>query len=208
MTDRSPGTNDPIDLTDSTGTSHPSEVEEFDQPRSAANNLVAVFDGRPQAERALDALRAAGVTEGAIDMVVRDDSGSDTAPEAHETGADFVGQAAKGGAIGGTIGTVAGLVAGAAAFGIPGIGPAVGGGIWAAVLGAGAAGTVVGGLSSAFREVWHAAYRDAISEGKAIVSVHTDDDDEVSTAITALQALAPERLDRYDTAGERVAIQA
>ena len=104
--------------------------------------VSAVFDSRPEAERALSELRSAGIPEKAISIIGRGETGDDDE--------EFNKSGAVKGALGGAgVGTLLGI----AALAIPGVGPLVAAGAiaasaipGAAAIGA-AAGAVTGGLA-------------------------------------------------------------
>ncbi|HWB70791.1 MAG TPA: hypothetical protein VG452_01110, partial [Egibacteraceae bacterium] len=114
------------------------------------------------------------------------------------------GGAAAGSAVGGTVGFLAGL----AAFGVPGIGPALGAGIWATTLGGAAAGGGVGLAAAGYArikesEAW-ALTHDQVSNGHVVVGVHSDDEDEVVRAAQVLSDHGPQDLNYFDAHGNRV----
>src|SRR3954462_14882722 len=100
--------------------------------------IVGVFTDRAQAERAVDELERQGFTEGQIGFLAPDgdqDARGEHMIHASESDAGTGERAAKGAAVGVGLG---GILAAALALAIPGIGPAVAGGILATAL-AGAA---------------------------------------------------------------------
>lgn len=137
----------------------------------------AVFDTNAEAQRAVDDLRAAGVSNDAISIVARHDGETHTTDGAGEEAAkDVVGKAALGGGIGALLGV--------AALAIPGVGPFVAAGsiASAAVGGAALTGTAVGaaagGLAGALEdhgvgEANAAYYDEHVNNGGVFVSVDT-----------------------------------
>lgn len=118
---------------------------------------------------------------------------------------DGVGDAATEGAlVGAAVGGLAGLLAGALSFVIPGIGPVVGAGLWAAIAGAMGAGATLGLMLGGMRKMWELTFREAVLEGRALVSVHSDDVEVVERAEAVLRRLGPVRLDHFDEGGERL----
>ncbi len=120
------------------------------QPNALARDLThrslvaALFPDQPQAERAIDALRAAGFTGDHIGVAMRDRTETGELlddPSANHTVDSAVAGAVSGGLLGGVAGMLVGLVA---ALAIPGVGPIVAGGMLAAALGV-ASGTAVAG---------------------------------------------------------------
>ena len=111
----------------------------------------AVFDNQTEAQRAVDALRSAGVDSDAISVIARSDGETTvTDGEGEEAAKDVVGKAALGGGVGALLGV--------AALAIPGVGPFVAAGAiaQAAVGGAALTGTAVGaaagGLAGALED--------------------------------------------------------
>jgi hypothetical protein len=129
---------------------------------------VSAFETRDQAERAVDALRAAGFEDEHIGWAMKGE-------EKPEGTAD----AAKGAATGAVAGGVLGGVGAAAVMAlIPGVGPFIGGGVLATVLtgaGAGAAaGGLVGGLTGmGLSEDEAKHYEGEFKAGRAVVTVNT-----------------------------------
>jgi hypothetical protein len=92
---------------------------------------------------------------------------------------------------------VAGFLAGLAAFAIPGVGPVIGAGVWAATIGGAVAGGSVGGVVAGVRsidvsEAWELTYQ-SVREGHVVAGVHSDEEDEVRKATEALQTVEPSR---------------
>lgn len=138
----------------------------------ATNLASAVFDTRPEAERAIAELRGAGVPENALSVVTRrGDDGPDDADH---------GSVLRGILGGGALG--AGL--GVAALAIPGVGPLVAAGAIAAsaVPGAAAIGAAAGAAAGTLNETLAkhgvdeadaAYYGDRLGQGGVFVSVDT-----------------------------------
>jgi hypothetical protein len=127
---------------------------------------VAAFDSRDQAERAVDALRAAGFADETIGWAMR-----------HEEKPEGVEDATKGAAAGAVTGGVVGGVAAAAAMAlIPGVGPFIGGGVLATVLAGAGVGAAAGGLIGALTglglsEDEATYYEGEFKAGRALVTV-------------------------------------
>jgi hypothetical protein len=159
--------------------------------------VTAVFDHHHDAEKAVTALRKAGITDNQFSFVARHDdkidtSGTGTTAEAVETHGDSTGErAGKGALAGGGTGLLLGL--GAAA--IPGIGPFITAGAMAEALGvvggAAVSGTLVGAATGAVAGAFVKAgyskeeadyYGDAVDKGSVLVAVDT-----AQSALTAGQ---------------------
>lgn len=171
-------------------------------------NAVGTFNTDRQADMAVKALEEAGISREKVSVLSREQL--EDAPEAglQEEASDLQNSQAKGAlsgsGAGAIVGGTLGLLAGAAAFGIPGIGPVVGSGIWAAVAGGTAAGATAGGLMGGFRKMWESNYLDALREGKVLVAVNSDDEDMHHEAFMALQFQGAESIQQYDKQGELI----
>jgi hypothetical protein len=184
-------------------------------PDFGPHNVLAVLPDLEAARAAIADLEHAGVEGNTISVLgravdeatepeTRRDEGSeaDSAATGHVARRAGVGAAAGAGA-----GGVAGLIGGAVMFGIPGIGPAIGAGIWAATLGGAAAGAGVGfaagGIGAAKEsEAWAVTF-EAVENHKVVVGVHSDDAALVERAAEVLREHGPERLEEFDAEGER-----
>jgi hypothetical protein len=152
----------------------------------ATTHDTAVFcisDDRAKTISILNSLRAIGVRESEISVVMpHDDGGGDIAIE----GATKLPEgAATGAGSGMVLGGVLGWMAGIGALAIPGLGPFIAAGpIMAALGGAaigGAAGTLTGGLIGlGFSEYEAKQYEGYLKDGNALISVSVADSDEVS----------------------------
>jgi len=183
--------------------------EPLRQPRTAEHELIAAF-GAPQAgERAVDALRRAGVGAHHLTVLEREQgtlvSEGESPEEEPERDVQWLVRFARGSAAGGTAGAAFGLLIGLVLF--VGMGRDPGwAGVAAAVVAIGAAGAMAGGMAGVFLNLWDMSYRDAASEGRVLVEVHTDDEAEAKRAISVLQRHHPARLDHFDKAGERLGL--
>jgi hypothetical protein len=144
------------------------------------NVISAVFDNRSAAERAIQELRSAGVSDNTISVIGKDeDSGKTTTTDgAGEKTTDFISKTAAGAGVGALLGV--------AALAIPGVGPLVAAGAIAesAIGGAALTGTAVGATAGGLTSVLtkHGVsdedagyYEDRINEGHIFVSVRPDD---------------------------------
>jgi hypothetical protein len=161
----------------------------LDQGRTTGPQLVlATFTSQQQAGAAIHALRARGVPEPNISVVVRHDTTEVSAQEmaAIDQEADATGTDV---AVGGMAGGLAGFVAGIALFSIPGLGPFLGVGVLAGTLGGAALGSAVGeriahahftslGLSEERAE----HYQAALGAGHPVVAVTAPDAEAVMVA--------------------------
>ena len=142
----------------------------------------AVFDSREEAERALTELRSAGISDDAISIIGRHESGDGSGMSDNDDGDGVNKSAAVKGAIGGG---VAGGLLGLAALAIPGVGPLAAAGAIAAsaapeaaAIGA-AVGATAGGVSGLLTkegvdEDDAKYYEGHINNGGYFVGVHAD----------------------------------
>lgn len=138
------------------------------------DTVVAVFDGRDDAQDAINALRNAGFMADDISILARD---RDTAGRlAEDTGAEVAAGAATGALAGGLLGGVAGWLVGIGALAIPGVGPIIAAGPLAAALGGAAIGATGGGIIGALTGVCVPEdearfYNDEFHRGGIVVTV-------------------------------------
>lgn len=138
------------------------------------STVVGVFQTRAQAEGAIKELRSFGFTEQEIGYAVRDarenTQGNIMYDETH-TRKNAIGGAVSGGVVGGLVGAASSLL-------IPGLGPAIAGGILGATLGGVAIGATAGGLIGALTEMGvpeedASYYQNEFEAGRFIVTVTT-----------------------------------
>ena len=148
--------------------------------------VVGVFEIRSQADDAIHDLQQAGFHDDQIGFVVRD-SNQDTitAPITENDEVDTGGGAAAGAVSGGIIG---GVVGAAAALLVPGVGPAIAGGILIAILGGVVFGAAAGGILGALMnlgvpEEEARYYEGEFSSGRTIVMVKADGRQQEATTI-------------------------
>ena len=145
--------------------------------------VFAIVKSEDQAVRIVDDLKAAGFSSNDISALFPDKKGTrdfaheqkTKAPEGAATGADV------GGLLGGTLGWLAGL----GTLAIPGVGPLIAAGPIMGLLSGAAAGAATGGLVGALvgygmPELEAKQYEGKVKGGNILLSVHTDDGDEVS----------------------------
>ena len=131
------------------------------------STVVGVFEDRILAEHALDNLHQAGFSDDVIGFVVRDLATTDAIQRDTAAGAAT-------GAVGG--GVVGGLLGAAAALLIPGLGPALAGGILAVTLGGAALGAVAGSFAGALTgfgvpEEEAIYYQNELEMGRTIITI-------------------------------------
>jgi hypothetical protein len=150
-----------------------------------AKAVFGLVDTESQAERIVDSLKANGFSNNDISVLFPDKRG--TRDFAHEKATKAPEGAAAGAGTGGVVGGVLGWLAGIGSLAIPGLGPFIAAGpIMAALAGAGA-GAAVGGLTGALigmgiPEYEAKQYEGKIKQGNILISVHSEDSDEVKRA--------------------------
>lgn len=148
-------------------------------------SVFGIATQRAQAERVVLALQGAGFRADEISVLFPDAKG--TRDFAHEKHTKAPEGAATGAGVGGALGAGFGWLVGIGALAIPGLGPFIAAGPIMAALGGAAVGATVGGVSGALiglgmPEIEAKKYEDKLREGNLLISVHTDDSDEVSRA--------------------------
>ena len=147
--------------------------------------VFGLVDNESQAERIVDSFKAAGFSNNDISVLLPDKTG--TRDFAHEKATKAPEGAATGAGTGGVVGGVLGWLVGIGSLAIPGVGPFIAAGpIMAALAGAGV-GAAVGGLSGALigmgiPEYEAKQYEGKIKQGNILISVHSEDSDEVKRA--------------------------
>jgi hypothetical protein len=137
--------------------------------------LVGVFESRSDAEAAIREMKAFGINEQNIGLVVRHANGREYAePTPGDSGTKAAEGAAVGAATGAGLGALWAL--GIAANVLPAIGPVVSGGILAAVFASAAGGAATAGLVGALvglgiPEDEAAHYEQQLKSGRTIVTV-------------------------------------
>jgi hypothetical protein len=105
-------------------------------------SVVGLFENYEDAERAVAALKKAGLKDEAISLLARKET-IKTDPEGRST-EEVSGFALKSAAGGGVVGGLAGLLVGLGSVIVPGLGPVIAGGALATLLGTTAAGAGIG----------------------------------------------------------------
>jgi uncharacterized membrane protein len=170
--------------------------------------VVGVFTSPDEAERALKALKAAGITPEQVSVVARDPEQTADLIEAPPTTDGGIGQGAGTGAIaGGAFGGLGGFILAVSALPLPGIGPIVGAGIIAAtILGAGlgvSAGGLVGALlEEGVNEEAAREYEQHVGQGSILLGVRARDLEEARQAHHAFVSYGGEAVRAYGVAEE------
>jgi hypothetical protein len=150
-----------------------------------AKAVFGIAKSEQQAILIANNLRAAGFSDNDISVLFPDKRS--TRDFAHEQHTKAPEGAVSGGVAGGIIGGALGWLVGIGSLAIPGLGPFIAAGpILAALSGVAAGGTaggIIGGLIGMGMPEYEAKrYEGKIREGNILISVHTDNSDEVSRA--------------------------
>ena len=169
------------------------------------STVAGIFNSSAEAERAVEALRTAGIDDGRVSLLTPGTSQGqlDDVPTT-ETEQEGMGKAA-GGVVGGALGVAGGLHLGAAAASllIPGVGPVLAAGlVGAALLGAGGAATGMaagGALEDSMAEgLPHDelfVYEEALRRGRSVVLVVADDEVSEGVARDLFKEVGAESVD-------------
>ena len=147
--------------------------------------VFCIAQSEGQAVNIVEAARADGFSSDDISVLFPDKQG--TRDFAHEQHTKAPEGATAGAVGGGALGAAAGYLVGIGALAIPGLGPFVAAGPIMAALGGAAAGAATGGLTGllvgyGMPEYEAKRYEGKVNSGNILLSVHTDDKDEVKRA--------------------------
>jgi len=147
--------------------------------------VYCIAQDRAKAEMIVNDLRSAGFANSEISVLMPDKAG--TQDFAHEQNTKMPEGAATGGVAGMGAGAVLGWLAGIGTLAIPGVGPFIAAGPIMAALGGAAVGGAAGGVIGALVGMGIPEYEAKLYDGKirggnALISVHTDNSDQVTTA--------------------------
>ena len=147
--------------------------------------VFCIASSEPQAERIANGLKASGFSGDDISVLFPDKNGSrDFAHEQHTKAPEG---AAAGAGAGGLVGGGLGWLVGIGALAIPGVGPFIAAGPIMAALAGAAVGAATGGLTGSLvglgiPEYEAKQYDGKIRAGNMLISVHTEDGEEVTKA--------------------------
>ena len=155
-------------------------------------STLCLVDTEDQAATIVEKLRSAGFSDNDI-SVLFPDKGS-TRDFAHKKATKMPEGATVGASTGGALGGTIGLLAGIGALAIPGLGPFIAAGPIMAALSGGAIGAGIGGLTGALvglgiPEYEAKRYEGKVKEGSILISVHSENSDELSRAKAAFKEL-------------------
>jgi hypothetical protein len=148
-------------------------------------SVFCIATSRDQAEQIVDQLKTSNFSNNDISVLFPDKGTS--RDFAHEKNTKAPEGIATGAGTGGVLGGALGWIAGIGALAIPGVGPFIAAGpIMAALSGAAigaAAGGIAGGLIGlGIPEMEAKRYEGKVKEGNLLISVHTENSDEVKLA--------------------------
>jgi uncharacterized protein (TIGR02271 family) len=145
--------------------------------RRSAATVVGVFEDPDQARAAIEALKYDGFSGDAISILSPDRAAAEAIAE--DTGTHAGSGAATGAVAGGVLGGLGGWLVGVGALAIPGVGPVIAAGAFAAALGGAAIGAGVGAIAGALIGMGvpeeHAKYYEGEARaGKTLVTVRAN----------------------------------
>jgi hypothetical protein len=148
-------------------------------------SVFCISTSRAQADQIVDQLKDRGFSNNDISVLFADKNTSrDFAYEKNTKAPEgAIAGAGTGGVIGGTLGWIAGI----GALAIPGVGPFIAAGPIIAALSGVAMGAAIGGIAGGLiglgiPEIEAKRYEGKIKQGNILISVHTDNSDEISRA--------------------------
>ena len=149
-------------------------------------SVLCIATSETQAATIVDCLQDEGFSNNDISALFPDRTG--TRDFAYEKGTKAPEVATVGASTGAVLGGALGWLAGIGALAIPGLGPIVAAGPLAAALSGAAVGGTAGGLAGALiglgiPEYEAKRYEGKVMSGGILLSVHTEDDDEVKRAL-------------------------
>jgi len=146
------------------------------------NSVFCIATSQLQAETIVDRLQAISFPNNAISVLFPDKT--TTRDFAHEKSTKAPEGAVAGAGTGGVVGGALGWIAGIGLLAIPGVGPFIAAGPIVAALSGAAVGAAVGGIAGGLigmgiPEIEAKRYEGKIKEGNILISVHTENSDQV-----------------------------
>jgi hypothetical protein len=147
--------------------------------------VFCISNSREQADRIVGQLKVANFSNNDISLLFPDKS--TTRDFAHEKNTKAPEGALTGASTGGAIGGALGWIVGIGALAIPGVGPFIAAGPIMAALGGVALGATMGGIAGGLigmgiPEIEAKRFEGKVKKGNILISVHTEDSDEVTKA--------------------------
>lgn len=148
-------------------------------------SVFCIATSRSQADLIVDQLKDANFSNNDISALFADKNTSHDF--AHEKNTKAPEGAVAGAGTGGVVGGALGWIAGIGALAIPGVGPFIAAGPIIAALSGAAIGAAVGGIAGGLiglgiPEIEAKRYEGKIKEGNILISVHTENSDEIARA--------------------------
>lgn len=148
-------------------------------------SVFCIATSRDQADRIVDRLKTANFSNNDISALFADKSTSHDF--AHEKSTKAPEGVSAGASTGGVVGGALGWIAGIGALAIPGVGPFIAAGPILAALSGAAIGATVGGITGGLiglgiPEIEAKRYEGKIKEGNILISVHTENPEEITRA--------------------------
>lgn len=154
-------------------------------------SVFCITTSRPQADGIVHKLRLANFSNNDISVLFPDKDS--TRDFAHEKNTKAPEGAATGAGTGGVLGGALGWVVGIGALAIPGVGPFIAAGPIMAALSGAAIGATAGGIAGGLigmgiPELEAKRYEGKVKAGNILISVHTEDSDEIDKANEIFEA--------------------
>jgi len=148
-------------------------------------SVFCIATSRSQADLIVDRLKSANFSNNDISVLFPDKE--TTRDFAHEKNTKAPEGVATGASAGGVVGGALGWLAGIGALAIPGVGPFIAAGPILAALSGAAVGATMGGIAGGLiglgiPELEAKRYEGKVKEGNILLSVHTEDSDELNAA--------------------------
>lgn len=148
-------------------------------------SVFCIATSRFQADQIVDQLKAANFSNNDISALFADKTTSHDF--AHEKNTKAPEGAVTGAGTGGILGGALGWIAGIGALAIPGVGPFIAAGPILAALSGAAIGATVGGIAGGLigmgiPEIEAKRYEGKLQEGNIVISVHTENSEEITRA--------------------------
>jgi hypothetical protein len=175
----------PAAASDSVTIKHNQTKEQRKKIIMSKKSVFCIATSRGQADQIVNQLKTANFSNNDI-SVLFPDKGT-TRDFAHEKNTKAPEGAVAGAGTGGVIGGALGWVAGIGALAIPGVGPFIAAGPIIAALSGAAVGAAVGGIAGGLiglgiPEIEAKRYEGKIKAGNLLISVHTENSEEISRA--------------------------
>lgn len=141
------------------------------------STVIGVFNNRNQAEKAIDEIKNAGISEEEISIVAKEEVVNGANGNENEENSYLNQDLTTGASTGGALGGLAGILAGAGALAIPGVGPVLAAG----PIAAGLTGVATGGLAGSLVDLGIPQergdyYENEVRKGSILATVESDQD--------------------------------